>query len=73
MFLKLFRFSYTNMKFGLYVIVFFTFIDVAFTATRFLPKSFEAELEQVVHLVTSNSESITPVKMKYMFSNNLYF
>ena len=61
------------MKFGLYVIIFFTFIDVAFTATRFLPKSFEAELEQVVHLVTSNSESITPVKMKYMFSNNLYF
>lgn len=62
------------MKFGLIVILFFTFIDVAFSkATRFLPKSFEAELVQVVHLVTSNRESITPVKMKYMFSNNLYF
>lgn len=61
------------MKFCLFIIIFFTFIDVAFTATRFLPKSFEAELEQVVYLVTSNTESITPVKMKYMFSNNLYF
>lgn len=61
------------MKFGLIVIIFFAFVDVAFTATRFLPKSFEANLEQVVHLITSNKESITPVKMKYMFSNNLYF
>lgn len=61
------------MKLAIGVILFFAFVDVAFTATNFLPKSFEADLEQVVHLVTSNKESKTPVKMKYLFSNNLYF
>ena len=61
------------MKIGFFVIIFFTFVDVAFTATRFIPKSFEADLEQVVFSVTFNKESVTPVKMKYKFSNNLYF
>jgi len=59
------------MKIGLILILFFALLDTALA--NFLPKAFESQLEQVVQSIIKNKEQVTPVKMKYMFPNNIYF
>lgn len=59
------------MKICFLFILFFALIDIA--SARFLPKSFEANLEQVVFSSVNNKEMKTDVKMKYLFPNNIYF
>jgi len=59
------------MKLSIVFIFFFALIDIAFG--KFLPKQFEANLEQVVFSSVHNKEIKTPVKMKYLFPNNIYF
>lgn len=59
------------MKISIGFIFFFALVDIAFG--KFLPKQFEANLEQVVFSSVHNKEVKTPVKMKYLFPNNIYF
>jgi outer membrane lipoprotein-sorting protein len=59
------------MRIGLFLILFFALIDMALAS--FLPKAFEANLDQVVQSIIKNKEQVTPVKMKYLFANNIYF
>lgn len=40
---------------------------------RFMPKSFEAQLDQIIVSRIGNKKKSTPVTMKYLFSNNLIF
>ncbi len=59
------------MKLGLILILFFALFDVAFA--KFLPKSFEAKLDQIVFSSVKNKEIKTDVSMKYMFPSNIVF
>jgi outer membrane lipoprotein-sorting protein len=59
------------MKLGFVIILFFALFDAAFA--RFLPKAFEANLDQIVFSSVKNKEVKTNVSMKYMFPSNIVF
>jgi outer membrane lipoprotein-sorting protein len=59
------------MKLGIVFILFFALLDAAFGG--FLPKAFEAQLEQIVFSSVKNKEVKTNVSMKYMFPSNIVF
>ena len=59
------------MKIGFVVILFFAIFDAAFAG--FLPKAFEADLDQIVFSSVKNKEVKTSVSMKYMFPSNIVF
>lgn len=62
------------MKFSLLVVIFYSVIEFA-CASSFLPKQFEANLEQQIERVAAKKKSIdkSNVLMKYMFPNHIYF
>ncbi len=60
------------MKQVLILIALLFMADIAFAA-RFLPKAFEANIEQV-HISGIRKKKVTvPVQIKYLFPNNIYY
>lgn len=59
------------MKALLILISVFALLDTAFA--KFMPRAFQAELDQVITSRIGNKKKTTPVTMKYLFSNNLIF